>query len=49
MKHFEKPVPPEWLTPESESTITVKVDKLYVAPDDGAKFGIIFSRIGLTP
>ncbi len=47
-KHFEKPVPPDWLATDVESTITVKVDKLYVAPHDGAKFGIILSRIGFT-
>lgn len=45
-KHFEKPVPPDWLPTDVESTIEVKVDKLYVAPQDGAKFGIILSRIG---
>jgi len=45
-KHFEKPVPPDWLPTDIESTIAIKLDKLYVAPQDGAKFGIILSRIG---
>ena len=45
-KHFEKPVPAEWLSTETESTISVDVDKLYVAPADGAKFGFILTRIG---
>jgi hypothetical protein len=45
-KHFEKPVPPEWLSAVVESAISIKVDKLYIAPDDGAKFGVILSRAG---
>lgn len=45
-QHFEKPVPPDWLHTDQESTIAVKVDKLYVSPHDGKKFGIILSRIG---
>jgi hypothetical protein len=45
-KHFEKLVPPDWLATDVESTIAVKIDKLYVAPQDGAKFGVILSRIG---
>ena len=45
-KHLEKPVPSDWLTTDVESTIAIKVDKLYVAPLDGAKFGIILSQIG---
>lgn len=45
-KHFEKPVPAEWLSPNAESTISVDVDKLYVAPEDGVKFGFILTRIG---
>jgi hypothetical protein len=45
-KHFEKPVPPDWLTTDVESTFGMKIDKLYVAPQDGAKFGVILSRIG---
>ncbi len=45
-KHFEKLIPPEWLTTDVESTVSVSIDKLYVAPQDGAKFGFILSRIG---
>lgn len=45
-KHFEKPIPPGWLTTDVESTVSVSIDKLYVAPQDGAKFGFILSRIG---
>ena len=46
IKHFEKPIPPDWLTTDVESTVSVSIDKLYVAPQDGAKFGFILSRIG---
>jgi hypothetical protein len=45
-KHFEKAVPADWLSPDTESTIAVDVDKLYVSPLDGAKFGFILTRIG---
>ncbi len=45
-KHFEKLVPPGWLSPFKESTIAVKIDKLYQAPD-GTNGGIILSTLGL--
>jgi hypothetical protein len=45
-KYFEKAVPAEWLSADSESTISVDVDKLYVSPQDGVKFGFILTRIG---
>lgn len=45
-KHFEKPIPPDWLKTGMESTVAISVDKLYRAPEDGAKFGIILSRAG---
>jgi len=45
-KHFEKAVPADWLTADAESTVSVDVDKLYVSPLDGAKFGFILTRIG---
>jgi hypothetical protein len=45
-KHFEKPIPPEWLTTDVESIVSIAIDKLYVAPQDGVKFGFILSRIG---
>lgn len=45
-KHFEKPIPPDWLTTDVESTVSVSIDKLYTAPDDGKKFGFILTRIG---
>jgi hypothetical protein len=45
-KHFEKPIPPEWLASDTESTVSVAIDKLYTAPQDGKKFGFILSSIG---
>jgi hypothetical protein len=45
-KHFEKAIPPDWLATDVESVVSLRIDKLYVAPQDGAKFGFILSRIG---
>jgi hypothetical protein len=45
-KHFEKSVPADWLSADAETTIAVDVDKLYVSPRDGVKFGVILTRIG---
>ena len=47
-KHFEKPVPPEWLQTATDTVISGEIDKLYVAPLDGAKFGFILTRMGFT-
>jgi len=45
-QHFEKAVPADWLSADTESTISVDVDKLYVSPQDGKKFGFILTRLG---
>jgi hypothetical protein len=45
-KHFEKAVPPDWLSVDADTTIGMSVDKLYVAPRDGVKFGVILLRMG---
>ncbi len=45
-KHFEKAVPAAWLSADTESNISVDVDKLYVSPQDGKQFGLILTRIG---
>lgn len=45
-KHYEKPVPPEWLRTDQMSTIAVELDKVQVSPLDGAKLGFILSRVG---
>jgi hypothetical protein len=46
-KHFDEPVPADWLSPDTETTLALFVDKLYVAPTDGKKFGVILVRMGL--
>ncbi len=48
-KHFEKLVPSNWLAGNNEATVALSVDKLYTAPKDGAKFGVILTRLGLKP
>jgi len=45
-KHFERPIPPDWLMTDVESIVSIHLDKLYTAPEDGKKFGFILSRIG---
>jgi hypothetical protein len=47
-KHFEKRIPSDWLNTDLESTVTITIDKMYVAPD-GKKFGFIISSIGFAP
>jgi hypothetical protein len=47
-KHFEKPVTADWLQTATDTLISAEIDKLYVAPQDGAKFGFIITRIGFT-
>jgi hypothetical protein len=49
LKQFEKPVPPDWLAADADTTLAMSVDKLYVAPKDGVKFGVILQRIGFKP
>jgi hypothetical protein len=46
-KHFDEPVPADWLTPNIEASLAMSVDKIYVAPNDGKKFGVILLRMGL--
>jgi len=46
--HFEKAVPPEWVEPLKETTVEASIDKVWVAPTDGAKLGFILTRMGLT-
>jgi hypothetical protein len=48
-KLFEKPVPADWLSVESETTLALSVDKLYTLPSNGQKFGVILVRMGLKP
>jgi len=45
-KHFEKPVDPDWIRGGEENRATAELDKIWVAPDDGAKLGLILTRVG---
>jgi len=49
VKHYEKPVPADWLMLDREATLSFHVDKLYVSPRDKKRFGVILTRIGLVP
>ncbi|HUA86515.1 MAG TPA: hypothetical protein VMB85_21805 [Bryobacteraceae bacterium] len=46
-KHFEKPVPREWIQPHQDAIAGAEIDKVWVSKDDGAHLGFILSRIGL--
>jgi hypothetical protein len=48
VKHFEKPIPADWVIPGQDTTVGAEIDKTWVAKDDGAILGLIISRIGLT-
>lgn len=48
-KHFEKAIPATWVTSATESMVSVTIDKLWVSPEDGARFGFILSKIGFAP
>lgn len=45
-KHFEKPVPSGWLSPDHPATLALHVDKLYVGSNSPTKFGVILTRMG---
>jgi hypothetical protein len=46
-QHWEKLVPAEWLQPNAETIIGAAVDKVWTSPGDGAKLGLILTKIGL--
>lgn len=46
--HFEKEVPPEWVKGESDAIVGAEIDKMWTSKLDGARFGFIISRMGLT-
>ncbi len=46
LKHFDKPVPSDWLAVDSDTVVGMSVDKLYVSPRDHGKFGVILVRMG---
>lgn len=43
--HYSKPVPSDWLR-VGENVVTLELDKVYVAKQDGARLGVTLSRIG---
>jgi hypothetical protein len=45
-KIFEQSIPPEHLAIGEESTISITIDKPWVSPQNGAKYGFILQRIG---
>ncbi len=47
-KHYEKPVPASWLRMDEPTLVATEIDKLYIAPHDGAKLSFVISRAGFT-
>ncbi|MBK5293518.1 MAG: hypothetical protein JJE04_17815 [Acidobacteriia bacterium] len=45
-QHFEKAVEESWLLKGSINVVSAELDKIYVAPDDGAKLGLTLIRAG---
>jgi hypothetical protein len=48
LKHFEKPVPEEWIPAEHESFAGAEIDRTWSGGGDGVKLGFILVRMGLT-
>jgi hypothetical protein len=46
-QHFEKPVPAGVLAANQDAILGAEIDKMWSAPQDGAKFGFILTRVGL--
>ena len=44
--HFDKPVPAAWLRANAPTLVAMEIDKVWVAPADGAQLGFILSRAG---
>jgi hypothetical protein len=45
-QYFAKPVPPKFLRANAMNVVALEIDKVWVAPGDGAKMGFILSRAG---
>lgn len=43
---FEKPVPAAWLRTDAPTIVAAEIDKVWVAPADGAQLGFVLSRAG---
>ena len=48
VQHFEKAVPPGWVTAGQEATVGAEIDKTWIPPEGGPQLGILLMRIGLT-
>jgi hypothetical protein len=46
-KHFETPVPPDFVTAYKEATVAAEIDKVWFAKGDGQRLGFILTSIGL--
>jgi len=46
-QRLEKPAPPEWLSADGVTSVVAEVDRPWVSPNDGARLGMILSRVGL--
>jgi len=46
-RHWEAPVPADWLREGASNTFAAEIDKVWIAKGDGATLGFILSRIGL--
>ena len=47
VQHFEKPIPEEWLVRGKEAVLEAEIDKMWSAPQDGGKLGMILVGGGL--
>jgi hypothetical protein len=47
--HFEKPVPPGWVTPRQDTLLAASIDKTWDSKERGERLGFILVRIGLKP
>jgi hypothetical protein len=46
-QHYEGIIPPSFVQPNSEATLSAEIDKVWVSPSDGVQLGFILHRIGL--
>ena len=46
VKHFDKPVPPNFLRARSVNFAALEIDKVWVSKTDGAVLGFILTRAG---
>ena len=47
VKQFDEPIPADWLSVDAATTLAMSLDKVYVAPKDNNRFGVILVRLGL--